>query len=64
MAYKDIVRQQLVDSIEGIEMIHSRVIKRNALVAILDIVNEFQESLSLDIGELTALIEINKQQGK
>ena len=64
MAYKDIVRQQLVDSIEGIEMIHNRVIKRNALVAILDIVSEFQESLSLDIGELTALIEINKQQGK
>jgi len=61
---KNKVRHAVVRAIEGIEKIPNLELRRNALGAILDIVTEFRDSLSLDVGELTALIEIknNKEQ--
>jgi|LGOV01.1.fsa_nt_gb hypothetical protein len=60
MIHKQKVRHTLVRAIEGVEKQPDLTLRRNALGAILDIVSEFQESLRLDIGGLTALIEINK----
>lgn len=64
MVAKNKVRHAVVRAIEGIEKIPNLELRRNALGAILDIVTEFRDSLSLDVGELTALIEIknNKEQ--
>ena len=60
MTHKQKVRHTLVKAMQGIDKTDNLELKRNAMGAILDIVNEFQEELQLEVGGLTAQIEINK----
>lgn len=61
MSYKQQVRTVLADTLDGIDTIEVNWIKLKSLIAVRELLTEFTQDVSLSIGELIALDEINKQ---